>query len=540
LKKTLIVLLLWPFLLNGQHFSKNGRFSITYSQGCVPATIYISQHQFIGQPRNYDFGVGQPRTEDTVFTYTNPGIYHIVQLIDATTSNQQSKLDTLVFTVVESPTPIISTFICANNTVEVSVLDNNYDFYRIYFTNNDSIDVKSKESKYHSYLSSFVTIKVKGLLVNGFTSNCGEVIKEVAFQNELIAPKIDTAFFQEDCNGKYDLSIKLATTTNYLTSIFLEENGLKKILYQGELSYSLVVQSLSVDAESQKCIIIEVEDVCSKKITSSNPFCISILDYQNEYFQSYYATFEGPSVKIFFKVAANDSILIEKLHSNGSFMKLDKVISPTYFDHSPNQQSENIYRLSPNNQICNETTSKIVSPPHIKLNSKGRFDNRIQIGIVDPKNQIEEDYTLKVIFYSQDSSITNMQDYENQLTLPYEIGEYQNIQVFYQYSSGTTVRSNVIPTKFNYSIFVPSAFTPGNDGLNDQLQIFGLPTPNATLQIFNRWGEIIFFSKDATIGWNGKIQGDNAPVGTYRYKVIYEIPSGDLRTQVGTFVLIRK
>lgn len=67
-------------------------------------------------------------------------------------------------------------------------------------------------------------------------------------------------------------------------------------------------------------------------------------------------------------------------------------------------------------------------------------------------------------------------------------------------------------------ILIPNAFTPNNDGENDQWIISGLETyPNATLQIFNRWGSLVYKSVGTYIPWDGTRSGSQMPVATYYY-----------------------
>lgn len=74
--------------------------------------------------------------------------------------------------------------------------------------------------------------------------------------------------------------------------------------------------------------------------------------------------------------------------------------------------------------------------------------------------------------------------------------------------------------------FVPNAFTPNSDGLNDLfIPEVGCPVDNYKLSIFNRWGQEIFVSEDETIHWNGASEngGDYfAPDGVYFYLLEFE------------------
>jgi gliding motility-associated-like protein len=70
---------------------------------------------------------------------------------------------------------------------------------------------------------------------------------------------------------------------------------------------------------------------------------------------------------------------------------------------------------------------------------------------------------------------------------------------------------------------IPNVFTTNNDGTNDVFEIKGLPE-NFELMIYNRWGEIVFYSTTPTNMWNGKIgnNGSLASPGVYYYVLIDE------------------
>ncbi len=68
---------------------------------------------------------------------------------------------------------------------------------------------------------------------------------------------------------------------------------------------------------------------------------------------------------------------------------------------------------------------------------------------------------------------------------------------------GTAIRSALIPVRQYMRIFVPTAFTPGNDGQNDVFIPKGLFWNEYEMDIYNRWGQNVFSTTDRTKGWDG-------------------------------------
>ena len=90
---------------------------------------------------------------------------------------------------------------------------------------------------------------------------------------------------------------------------------------------------------------------------------------------------------------------------------------------------------------------------------------------------------------------------------------------------------------------MPNAFTPNNDGSNEEFFGKGILDGMSDFQfsIWNRWGEQIFFTNDPNEGWNGRKNnsGESAPVGSYPYLVTFTGPRGESYKFKGSANLIR-
>jgi hypothetical protein len=128
--------------------------------------------------------------------------------------------------------------------------------------------------------------------------------------------------------------------------------------------------------------------------------------------------------------------------------------------------------------------------------------------------------------------------------------------------------SDVVEVEFYYPLYVPSGFTPDGDGLNDGWRpegawlngagtyVLGAPNlsilPGYRVEIWNRWGDLIWASEDPRAYWTGGVGGPNsaegasfigqgehvAPAGVYNWKVQFPTFKG-IETRQGKLSLIR-
>jgi gliding motility-associated-like protein len=102
-------------------------------------------------------------------------------------------------------------------------------------------------------------------------------------------------------------------------------------------------------------------------------------------------------------------------------------------------------------------------------------------------------------------------------------------------SDSVTIKVN--PLK---DIYVPSGFTPNNDGLNDILRPFlGYGFTLNEFTVYNRWGQQIFTTNQTNEGWDGLINNRPQPAGVFVWLVQAKDPLGKSLIRKGTVNLIR-
>ena len=112
---------------------------------------------------------------------------------------------------------------------------------------------------------------------------------------------------------------------------------------------------------------------------------------------------------------------------------------------------------------------------------------------------------------------------------------------------GCTVDSTFLLFEGNCPVYIPNAFSPNRDGVNDRFQVFSNGDPDTRIQrylIFDRWGELVyeandFLPADQDQFWDGTFNDREMGTGVYVYHVEVSYANGSVEMLSGDVVLIR-
>ncbi len=99
--------------------------------------------------------------------------------------------------------------------------------------------------------------------------------------------------------------------------------------------------------------------------------------------------------------------------------------------------------------------------------------------------------------------------------------------------------SGYVEVRPDYTIYAPNAFTPNADGKNDVFKIYSLNIVEFELSVYNRWGMLLFQTKNPGEGWDGYYNGKLSPVGSYVYVLYYRDALGNYHHKYDNFLLVR-
>lgn len=120
-----------------------------------------------------------------------------------------------------------------------------------------------------------------------------------------------------------------------------------------------------------------------------------------------------------------------------------------------------------------------------------------------------------------------------------EIGDYLVSLIVTSNFGCTDTISKQLTVEDEYAIYIPNAFTPNGDGINDTFQPKGSGFTKYNLSIFNRWGTRIFQSNEVSNAWDGVFKGTLCEDGVYTYKITLITISGKAKDLAGTVTLLK-
>ncbi len=190
------------------------------------------------------------------------------------------------------------------------------------------------------------------------------------------------------------------------------------------------------------------------------------------------------------------------------------------------------------NPVCyQDSTTKTITingSPHIYFLNNLSPDATIPLGST---TQLNVDGGIKYLWSPNDGSLSNPNINNPQATPTDDITYI--VKAFDQNGCQDSGFVN-IKVYYNDSEFIPSAFSPNGDGLNDIFRIGNLKYSKLEeFSIYNRWGQLVFKTNDPLKGWDGFYQGVPQDLGVYNYLVVISRPDKTQFTMKGNVTLIR-
>jgi gliding motility-associated-like protein len=543
LRITIFVILILPFIAVAQ-ISQDASFSVAYQRGCAPFTVNIQELIDYGDevPRNYIYeaNLGTVTSVDTFYTYEEPGDYLIYQII----SEGDDREDSLWIQVSDPVSPEFSYFYCDRQHLSIEILDDYYDSYQVYTSTDTFMHSKEEANPFTIEVPEVDSID---LIIEGFYDggqpNCGSSPVQSVLMLELTNySTVDSAYVKYVCQNEVSLQIYYeADSTTYYNIEYQSTTDVFTPIYNGLLdSNSLFFPSLPFDASlSSLCFRINALSLCNdENIILGDSLCLDI-NSDTTAFNYAYATYDSENhIALHFSENNNGLFHAVKYVNDVLFDTLFN-IQPGYIDPSVYPIRKYSYELlfTPS---CDASIQTIkITPTYLELSdyytnayTSEYFDGTYKLGQTLDYQLINSDQTESI---AQPVVLTQL----NTINITHDLGTHQKIWAEGTNAAGITLRSNAVMIKFNPVIYVPEAFSPNGNGINETLKFYGLPTDQFTFKVFNLAGKEIFITEQKDDFWDGRQQNGDIVKGSYVYQVNYYTEENELLRQQGSFVLIK-
>jgi gliding motility-associated-like protein len=211
------------------------------------------------------------------------------------------------------------------------------------------------------------------------------------------------------------------------------------------------------------------------------------------------------------------------------------------------------YQIAANDSCGDDHYSTIGRTIYAEAGLNDFFVNKIEWNAFELENAVVNNYRLLrdygaglqlIQTFSAGSGtfkyIDDISDYVNQEgTFCYRI----EASYTFTYPNGSTEAfvsaSNIACVQQRPSVYIPNAIAP--NGVNNEFKpyiVFGNPT-DYKMQIFSRWGELIFEGNDPNSGWFGTKNGSDVPTGGYPYVIRFTASDGTAIEKKGIVTVIR-
>jgi gliding motility-associated-like protein len=112
---------------------------------------------------------------------------------------------------------------------------------------------------------------------------------------------------------------------------------------------------------------------------------------------------------------------------------------------------------------------------------------------------------------------------------------------FAQTGHGVTGQDNNLSGQVDEeaSPYIPNAFTPNQDGINDEFYITNADFPKFNFTVFDRWGNRVYATTNGNFRWDGTQDGDPVASGTYVFVMEAVSAKGKQLKRSGTISIVR-
>ena len=306
------------------------------------------------------------------------------------------------------------------------------------------------------------------------------------------------------------------------------------------LQETMSFQEISSSTNPSFCFRLNAISACSDLRIQGAPQCFDNPIAVTPSFENAYATYTEGGIELQLGTLPPGIFSGSRTIIGFGAEELDTLFSG-YIDRNISNFRQFQYSILFSDTCQNELTPEVIAPSFIDPLEVST--NELEIQWAPAINTLTGSFTQQLRISGSNGSSRVISNPTNPITVLLQesqgIRQFIQLETVYQ-EQELTIFSNSRPFNYEFVAYLPDAFTPDGDGLNDELILLGIEAREVDFKIYNRWGEVIHVSQSPLSLWNGKVGGRRAPTGTYTYELTFMNIENELIQQRGSFVLLRK
>ncbi len=195
---------------------------------------------------------------------------------------------------------------------------------------------------------------------------------------------------------------------------------------------------------------------------------------------------------------------------------------------NPSAQNSTLYDVTLTVTSDQECTTTITKDDYVNVypTPVSRFDyNPSQTTILFPRIKFD-DQSIGADYWAWefgDNQTINTSGYQNPTYTYLQVGSYTVTQIVYNEYECSDTSFGYISVSPAFTIYIPNAFTPNNDFVNDRFYVKGVGIVEFKMWIYNRWGDEIYFSEDINEGWGADVRNNERLVENETFVYVVEV-----------------
>ncbi len=294
-------------------------------------------------------------------------------------------------------------------------------------------------------------------------------------------------------------------------------------------SYYIVGTGTDPEGDSYSSVSATVQTEVTSTAVPDQPYLLSSFNLSNQ---------------VELTLQTNESgglVTLERSINGAPYKQLARVPQVTYTDAAASPQPV-CYRATFTNSCGNTSAVSNVSCPVI-LQAEQQTDGSVQLGWTPytgfpggvqqyTVELLNADGTVALSYPATGTSFTDRTLSDELQVLRYRVRATSPAGTEVSYSNLEEIEQDAL-------LYIPSAFTPNGDGLNDTFEVKGKFFSSYLLRIYNRLGNVIYEGTEADPAWDGTENGQKVLTGAYAYEITVQTSFGTTKQRRGTVTLLR-